>query len=109
MRQLGNDGRSTCTCSTTHSCGDKYHAGARSLDILLNLVERLQSRLATTLGVVTCTQTILAQTDFITHGRVVHSTLIGVADKEINTLDTGVPHVIDSIAAGTAHTNDGDY
>jgi hypothetical protein len=36
------------------------------------------------------------------------SLTIGVGNKKINTLKIGIDHVVDSVASGTANTNNGD-
>ena len=36
------------------------------------------------------------------------SLTIGVGNKKINTFKIGIDHVVDSVASGTANTNNGD-
>ena len=106
--QLGDDGRSTCTCTATHTCGNEDHLGLASLEVITNLVNRLHSQLATAVGVVTCSQTG-AHNDFILGGNVevVQRALIGITSKEVYILDTHTPHIVERITSGTAHTDNG--
>ena len=56
----------------------------------------------------TDTQTLVAENQLVGHRAAVESLHVGIADDKVNTRDSFAEHVVDSVVATTAYTNDFD-
>ncbi len=105
-----NDRRRTGTGTTTHACGDEYHV--RALQHLGNALAVFNRSLTADQRVGTGTQTFGDTRTQLQHGTradVFQCLGIGVGADEINTFHIVHHHVLQRVAAATAHTDDLDY
>ena len=99
---FGNDRCCSCTCATTHACGDEYHAGA-IVEHIANFVARSFGCLKSTCRSTTCTKAI-AKEEFVGNRRATKCLLVGVAKHESDVVDALFVHVVDGIATASADT-----
>ena len=104
---FGNHGSRTGTRATAHTGGDEEHLRVvlQSFAYFTSLVE---SCLAGAFGFVAGTEAKVAQRYLVGNGARIESLHVGVADNEVHALDALTEHVVDSVAAATAHTDDFD-
>ena len=104
LRHFGNDWCSTRSGATTHTSGDERHA--RSIaEHIANVVDALLRCHAGLLGLVACTEPLLAQLQMHGHGRVVECLVVGVAKHEGDIVDAFAIHVVHGIATAATHAD----
>ena len=103
--QLGHHGSGTCSSATTHTCGDEQHLGF-IIEQGFNLVSAHLGGFATDVRVVAGTQFTLPKVNGGLHIALQQGLMVSVAKDEIDTLYAFLHHVVDGIAAATAHTDD---
>ena len=98
-----DDGGGTCSCSTTHTCGDERHLGT-VVEHIGDVVQTLFCCLAGFIWFVASSESFFSQLDMNGYGRVVERLIVRVAKHEGHIVDSFAVHVVDSIAATTTNT-----
>ena len=106
LGDFGDDRCRTGAGAAAHAGGDEEHLGVVG-DGVADFVGFLESGLTGALGFVAGTKSV-TQRNFVGDGRGVEGLHVGVADDEVDSLDTLTEHVVDCVAAATADTNDFD-
>ena len=107
VRQLGNHGSCSRTGASTHTCRQKEHLGTSGTQQIAHLIERHHSLLGTNFGIIARSKTVFTQKHSVLLGNVqlIQVVLVGVAGSEVYALNLHLPHVLDSVATGTANTH----
>ena len=107
---FGNNWRTTCPGTTTHTGGDKYHIG--TLQSFCNAFAVFQSRFTSHIRICTGTQTFgqtVAQLDHGTSAIITQSLRIGIRTDEVNAINLTLHHMLYSITAAAANTDYFNY
>ena len=108
LRYLGNDRRSTRTCTTAHSGNDKDHLGAVTQS-LLDVLAALLRQIASLLRVAACPQPLETNLEFVGDTEFLHSLQIGIANHEGNIVEAVMlVQLVDGVAATPADTDNLD-
>ncbi|CAI8929707.1 hypothetical protein EMIT093MI4_60122 [Pseudomonas sp. IT-93MI4] len=110
LGHFGDDRRSTGTGTAAHASGDEHHVGA--LQDFGNALTVFESGLTTYFRVGASAQTFGhagAQLQDGTRADVFQRLSISVGADEFDAFDVALDHVVDSVAAATANTDNFDY
>ena len=104
LRHASYHGRSSRSRSAAHAGSDEGHLGAVVEHIAYGIDGFLGS-LARLLGLVACSESLVAELQVNGHGRVVECLVVGIAEHERHVVDAFAVHVVHGIAATAAYTN----
>ena len=105
-RHAGHDGACACACASSHAGSDEHHAGVvleKGLDFGDIVLRGFTRHLRTVAGAET-----VADHHFGRYGTLTESLPVGVEHHERHMFDALAEHVVDGVAATTAHA-DGFY
>ena len=102
---LGDDGRGAGASAATHTSGNKEHLGV-VVQGILDVSGLIDGGLAGALGFVASTETKVTQRYLIGYGRGIEGFHVGIADNEVDAIDTLTVHMVNGIATTTTDTND---
>ena len=108
-RGAGDDGSSTCAGSAAHAGGDERHvaAGEMRLDVGHGFFSRRRADVGLGAGAEAFGD-MGAHLDAALGARAQQCLRIGVGDDELDAAQAGGDHVVDGVAARSAHTEHGD-
>ena len=107
LGNLRNHRRCAGAGAAAQTGGDEHHM--RAAQAVGDALAHLVGRLTTHLGFGTRTEAGLAQLQQVGSARPLQRLPVGVGDDELDVLHVAPDHVLDGIAAGTAHANDLDH
>ena len=103
----GNNWRSSGSRSSTHSGGNENHLGT-IVQYITNVIDALFGCNSCSFGSVSGTKALLSQLQMYGYGGIAECLIICIAEHKRNLMNTLAIHVIDSITATAAYTNNLD-